>query len=153
MGKQQQQRKQRDNYFKQQIKRLGPNFLECKTSEELAYDSMRIFRDIASGNIDVNTEAVYLTNPKLLPICTTVAHSKVFYYQTLAIGLDMLNNNYSAMVGVIPKETYDVYNHVTNCLKAWQLIENACNYLRISPDYKGVVLTLVSNLKPLRRNI
>lgn len=150
----QQQNRQKDNYFKQQIKRFGPNFLDFKKSKDFNnYDCKRIFNDLASGNIDINTEAVYLTDPRISEPCISIARSKVFYYQTIVMGMEMLIANYNSMYGIIPENTYAVYNHVTNALKAWQLIENAFNYFKVSPDYKSVVITLISNLKPLRGNI
>lgn len=153
MAAKQQQRKQRDNYFKQQIKRFGVNFLQSKTAEDMKFDCVRMFRDIGAGNIDIESEGRYLTDAMFLSVCTNVANSKVFYYQTIASALEMLNSQLMSMSGSIPPETYAVYSDISNSLKAWQLILNACGYLRMNPDYVGIITTLVNQLKPLRKNI
>lgn len=152
-NKPQYQKKQRDNYFKRQIKQFGVNFLEDKKSDALKWDVTPIFKDIAAGNIDIMTEGIYLTNKTLLDVCTSVAKSKVFYYQTIITGLGMLNSNLSAMTGTIPPETYHVYIQNSDSLKAWSLIFNACMYLYTNPDFPGILTSLINQLKPLRKNI
>lgn len=72
----QQQRQQRDNYFKMQIKRFGVNFLQSKTSKDMQRDCVRIVKDIVHGNIELASEGRYLTDPNLLVNCINVANSK-----------------------------------------------------------------------------
>lgn len=74
--KNQQKRKKQENYFEQNIKRSGENFLSTKTTDQLIKDAPRIFKDIAFGNINYDTEGVYLLDNRLAMACYDKAYNE-----------------------------------------------------------------------------
>lgn len=70
-----QQRKTRPSYFQQNVQRFGPNFLDMKNAEQMQRDAIKIFRDIAMGNINIETDGVYFMNQQLLTCLIKEAQS------------------------------------------------------------------------------
>lgn len=145
-----QQRQQRDNYFKMQIKRFGPNFLLSKTSRDMQRDCVRMVKDIVHGNIEIETEGKYLTDPNFLVNCINVANSKVYYYQTIVSGLNLLSTNLSSTGNCDPM-IQDVIRINQSNLEVWNYTLNAFLYLQMSPDYVGILTTLVNQLSYYRK--
>lgn len=145
-------RQPKDGFIKRQIKERGVNFLQTKTPDMLANDTVRVFRDMTYGNFDPATEGPYLKDPLFNEICLNVSNGKMFYYQTIVYGLDMYLNHLKATNAFVSGMEH-IYVMNVNSLKAWSLINSACLQLRSNPDYVGVLTALVNQLMPLRGSI
>ena len=69
------QRKARPSYFQQNVQRFGTNFLETKNAEQMQRDAVKVFRDIAMGNINMETDGAYFLHPQFLASCIKEAQS------------------------------------------------------------------------------
>lgn len=146
----QQQRQQRDNYFKMQIKRFGVNFLQSKTSKDMQRDCVRIVKDIVHGNIELASEGRYLTDPNLLVNCINVANSKKYYYETIVFALERLSSELQSTGGYNPA-IQDIIR-INKCnLEVWSISLNAFLYLQMNPDYVGILTTMVNQLSGYRK--
>jgi len=67
--KPQQKRKARPSYFQQNVQRFGPNFLDQKNAEQMQKDAVKVFRDIAMGNIDIEKDGIFFMNQQFLVCC------------------------------------------------------------------------------------
>lgn len=140
-------KKQRPNYFQQNIQRLGENFLNTKNANELEVDSIRIFRDIARGNIDVERDGKYFLNTQFLECCITGASLKLNMHTINHNGVTLLvaNGNNDPM-------TLAVLNNNKRCMEAYTIIYTNLNNIKITqdPNYLSV---MANNLRNYRNNI
>ena len=49
-----QNNRKQDNYFTRSIQKKGLNFMSLKSSSEFEVDAIRVFRDLARGNINID---------------------------------------------------------------------------------------------------
>lgn len=82
--------KKRENFFQQNINRLGPNFLDSYPLDKLKLDVVKVFRELARGNIDIDTYGKYFYNPKFLESCISTAAQKNHFHQVSAEGVYQL---------------------------------------------------------------
>lgn len=97
--------KNQNNYFTQQIKQNGENFINLKDARQLKQDSLRIFRDIAKGKIDPEKEGQLLLNPELIEAAILASEEKYLFHQVSRDGVSLLiftnNNNVSDEVRAV----------------------------------------------------
>jgi len=74
--------KKKNNYFTKAIQRYNdPDFIKYKNAKELEFESNIIFRELASGKIDIVEFGCYFVNPDLLNAMIKVSYEKyIFYY-------------------------------------------------------------------------
>lgn len=91
--------KKQNNYFTQQIKQNGENFINLKDARQLKQDCIRIFRDIAKGKIDPEQEGQFMLVPELLEAAILASEEKYLFHQISRDGISVLiftnNNNVS----------------------------------------------------------
>ena len=88
--------KKPSNYFTQNIKQNGENFLQQKNPLQLKQDALRIFRDLARGKIDPEKEGQMFLEPTLLDSSILMAEEKYRNEQISRDGVYCLivtNNN------------------------------------------------------------
>lgn len=68
-------RKARPSYFQQNVQRFGPNFLDLKNAEQMQKDAVKVFRDIAMGNINLNNDGEFFLNQQFLACCIKEAEA------------------------------------------------------------------------------
>ena len=142
-----QNKKQRPNYFSQNIQRFGENFLRQKNANELEMDSIRIFRDIARGNIDPEADGKYFLEPQFLESCISGASLKLNLFTTNYNGVLMLVNS-----GVSDQMTISILEYNKRCMEAYTIIYNHLNNIKVTGDTNYLV-TMSNNLRNYRNNI
>lgn len=141
------QRKAKSNYFQQNIQKFGENFIGQKNAGELEMDAIRVFRDIARGNIDVERDGKYFLNPQFLECCITSASLKLSLYTTQYNGVLMLVNN-----GTTDQTTISILEYNKRCMEAYTFIYNHLNNIKVTGD-PNYLITMSNNLRNYRNNI
>ena len=113
-------KKARENYFQQNINRAGPDFLETMPLDKLKLDVVRVFRDLARGNIDIDKYGKYFAEPKFLEACIITADTKYNFHAVSAAGVgELLRQN---MQGI---NTYPIYEFHNNAANAYKIISSS----------------------------
>lgn len=113
-------KKFRENYFQQQIAKSGPNFLETMPLDRMKLDAVRIFRELAKGNIDISDYAEYFHNQRFLESLIDTAQTKFNIHSVSAAGVQML-----VMTG----------NNTSNVISVLEMHENAAKGYKVIVDY------------------
>lgn len=137
----------RPNYFKQNIQKFGENFLARKNVNELQMDAIRIFRDIARGNIDIQNEGKYFLDPQFMESCIWSASMKLNLFTTNYRGVLMLYNS-----GVNDDNTMAVLDYNKKCMEAYTIIITHLNNIKITADV-NYLSAMINNLRNYRNNI
>ncbi len=120
-----------NNYFVQQIQRNGVNFLDTIRDDILQRDSIRIFRDLARGNINIDQYGDYFLNPKLINAAITASYSKFVLYSTSKAGIELLINS---PFGKDYSNAPEILNYYMRASEAYGLIYNAMMSIRQTND-------------------
>ena len=142
-----QNKKQRPNYFTQNVQRFGDNFLRQKNANELEMDSIRVFIDIARGNSDVENDGKYFLEPQFLESCISGASLKLNMFTTNYNGVLMLVNS-----GVNDTMTVSILEYNKRCMEAYTIIYNHLNNIKVTGDI-NYLATMANNLRNYRNNI
>lgn len=144
----------RNNYFQQEIQKAGnKNFLDTKNARNFEFDSTRIFRDLARGNIDVLYYAEYFKDPNLL-------EALILNSNKLAV---KNNIEYSGVIALI---NYNKYNRIffdeglfaavadehKQAMEAYTIICNHMMQFKQTHD-PNVLLPMVQHLQRYRYKI
>ena len=137
----------RSNYFQQNVQKFGENFISRKNPAELELDAIRIFRDIARGNIDVQKDGPYFLDTQFLESCLTAANLKLNLHTTNYNGVLMLvNNNLGSSM------TMSILEYNKRCMEAYTIIYNHLMNIKATKDI-NYLTTMVGNLRNYRNNI
>ncbi|MCK9198830.1 MAG: hypothetical protein M0P49_04430 [Bacilli bacterium] len=139
-----------NNYFTQQIQKNGVNFLDTARDDNLARDCVRIFRDLARGNIDITQYGDYFLNPRLISAAISTAYSKQVLYGTSKAGMDLLIN--SPMCEQNFPHAPVVMNSYSRSFEAYSLILENLIALKNTGNI-DFLNTLVSNINKYRNDI
>ena len=142
-----QRKNQRPNYFQQNIQKFGENFLGQKNSNDMQLDAIRVFRDIARGNIDVEEEGKYFLHPQFLESCIVAAFSKLSLHSINFNGVNLLVSQ-----GANDETTMSILEYDRRCAEAYTIIYNQLNNIRNTGDVNYLTV-MVNNLKNYRNNI
>lgn len=135
------------NYFAMEIKNGGENWLAKKTSDKLQFDAIRVFRDLARRNVNVQTDGQWFLNPQFLECCINSAYTKLFYYRTCFAGVTELINK-----GQTDASTAAVANSLKRSVEAYNIIYVGLNDIRMTGD-PNVLEVMMGNLWNYRSNI
>lgn len=150
MGKQQ-QRKQQPNWFAQQNQRYGENWITLINAEEMQKGAIRLFRDIARGNINIPKDGAYFTNVQFIDNCIVAANSKIIYYGLLLDGLNALSTTNPEKMRTSNSQA--VYRNVKMAFEGYGFIVQAMLAIRASGDYVSNLGVLVNNLIPYKYSL
>lgn len=81
--------KNQNNYFIQNIREKGKDFIHYKNPRELQNDALKIFRELARGQINIEDHGMYFLDPQFLASCVYAAESKYQYHAISQTGVDM----------------------------------------------------------------
>ena len=84
--------KGQSNYFTQNIRERGEDFIQFKNSRDLKNDALKIFRELARGQVDIAKHGKYFLNPQFLTSCAQAAQEKYMYHDISRAGVDMYIN-------------------------------------------------------------
>lgn len=139
--------KKRENYFQQNINRLGQNFLYTLPLDRMKLDAVKVFRELARGNIDVEVYGKYFLNEKFLEACITTAETKYNFHLVSAMGVnELLKQN------VQGQNIYAVYDFHNNAASAYYIIMYKLTEFRNYKDIR-ILSELVLNLAKYRYHI
>mgnify|MGYP004470986765 CR=1 FL=1 len=96
-----QNNRKQDNYFTRSIQKKGLNFMSLKSSSEFEVDAIRVFRDLARGNINIDEYGEYFLNEIFLDSCIKTAYSNLTKNELSFKGMQLLY-----------KESYEKFNYV-----------------------------------------
>jgi len=100
--------RKRNNYFTQNIQRDGEYFIEKKMIQQLQNDAIRIFRELAKGDIDVNEYYGYLAHPTLSKVLNDAAIYNLIKYTEVLSALDFKIAAMSSYQQQVPQETINI---------------------------------------------
>lgn len=137
----------RPNYFQQNIQKFGPDFLKAKNADVLQTDAIRIFRDIARGNVNIEVDGPYFLDPQFMESCITAA--------TLKLSLHTIN--YNGVLGLVNSGINDpmtlkVLDYNKRSMEGYNIILTHLNNIRSSGD-PNYLMSMASNLHNYRFNI
>lgn len=139
--------KKRENYFQQNINRLGPNFMDSIPLDRMKLDAVKVFRELARGNIDVEVHGKYFLNDKFLEACISTAETKYNFHVISAMGVnELLKKNTQA------PNIYAVYDFHNNAANAYYIIMYKLSEFRNIKDTR-ILSELVLNLAKYRYHI
>lgn len=138
-------RKKGPNYFENNIRAFGENFLERKTPLDIQKDAKKIFMDLEHGNIVVNRDAIYFTNVNFLINLIQVATDNYWYHAYTSAGLKQsIQSNLKGEMDPIYVKIIEKHDYATN---AYAVV---INYLNNMLNNKGVIINLNNMLMDLR---
>ena len=140
-------KKKRTNYFQQNIDRAGPNFMEGYPLDRMRMDAVKVFRELARGNIDIDIYGKYFYNDNFIEACITTAEIKYNFHLVSAMGVERLIRD-----NVQGKNIFDVYEFHNNACNAYYIIMSSFVEFKRTRDI-NVINTLVLNLTKYRYNI
>ena len=136
--------KKRENYFQQNINRLGPNFMDSLPLDRMKLDAVKVFRELARGNVDIDIYGKYFLNEKFLEACISTAETKHNFHLVSAMGVnELLTQN------VQGQNIYAVYDFHNNAAHAYYLIAYKLTEFRNIKDMYSLS-DLVLNLAKYR---
>ena len=142
--------KKRKSWFEQQVERFGPDFINNMSADEMQKGAVKVFTDLARGNVSIATEGNYFLNAQFLENCCIAANSKRVFNSILFDGLNALNQ-------VNPNVANDsnfqaTYRQISNKVQAYSMIYEALCGIRATGNLQ-LLYTLVSQLAPFKYNI
>ena len=132
-------KKQKNCYFSNNINRSGENFLESKNSRDLYFDAPNIFRQLASGRIDLERYGHFFLDVPFLTGCIETARQKALYHQVsyngiyfMCCNMPVVSNDYMKVLES-HRNSYMAYNlihYYLSCIQSTGCI----NYLYMLKD-------------------
>lgn len=144
--------KQQNNYFTQGIRERGENFIQYKSPRDLQNDALKVFREIARGQVDLQKYGEYFLVPQFLESCLQAAWNKFSFHSISASGVDMLISNYMNQ-GIMPDDhVIGVKEQHKRTAEAYSIIYHSLCNLRITGEL-GNLFVLVSKLQNYKYNL
>lgn len=141
--------KNQNNFFSQNIRKNGENFLDLKNSKTMQRDAPRIFREIARGNIDLLKYGHYFLDMQFLESLIVTANNEFIFH----------NISYAGVMNLIASATMhreQVDVAVTQVLEthkrraeAYNIIFNYLTMLKNTRDL-NYIYALANNLSPYK---
>ena len=139
--------KKRKSWFEQQAERFGSDFINTIRSDEAQKGAIKVFSDLAYGNVNIPNEGSYFLNQQFLDNCIVAANSKRVYYSYLFSGLNALtasdpavgnDNNFQA-----------TYRIIRGNFEAYSIILNSLHMIRDSGNIQ-ILYSLTNQLAPYK---
>lgn len=84
------QKQKRQNYFNLQFQQLGEGWTGKITTLDVRKSALRLFKDIASGNIDMDKDVQFFNEPSFTYNLKLAADDNAYYNYSVFNGLNML---------------------------------------------------------------
>lgn len=134
----------RENYFQQNIQRSGQDFLETMPLDKMKLDAVKVFRELARGNIDIDVYGKYFFNPRFIEALISTAETKYNFHLISAMGVDLLLKQ-----NVQGHNIFAVYEYHNSATSAYGLIFAKLTEFRYTGDV-NILTDLVMNLVKFR---
>lgn len=114
-------KKKNNDYFSQNIQKNGDDFLRMKNSKDIDFESSKIFRDLAKGNIDIEKYGHYFLEKQFNLSLQSAAYKKAIYYYNIWNAI-----NYYITQPHIPTDQnmMETYNTIKSKCDAYNIINN-----------------------------
>lgn len=139
----------RSNFFTKNIQRSGENFLESMNAMDMQRGAIMLFRDLARGNVNIETYGVYMLDYQLLENCLIAANGRLTLHSINFTGVSMYA---TALSPNIPDNVTAILNYDKDCALAYEIIVRELNNLRNTGDLNHLIV-MVNNLRNYRYNI
>lgn len=126
-------KKQNNDYFSKSIQQKGAGFIECKNALEIQRDAIKVFRDIARGNINFEKYGEYFLQDVFLSNLIIAANSKLISESIKRDGVNLLISQMS-QTGANCDMQLIVLQDLINKTQAYQIILNNLTALQQSGD-------------------
>lgn len=148
----QNQRRKPNDYFTMNIQQYGENFLEFKNARDLEMESIRIFRGLARGQIDIDKYGHYFLDGQLLSSCIQAAFSKKIYFDISYTGVFKLHESIFASGDTPDPNILMVLDHHKKSSEAYKIILDGLNNIRATNNVNYLVC-LVDSLSAFRNYV
>ena len=138
------------NYFKQNIQKHGKDFIDKMDARDMQVNTVRVFRDLARGNINIKAEGQYFLNPQFLSACLVSANSKLVLHSTHYNAVTMMINQMGAAV---PEEVRQVQAYDKACTEAYTYIMQGLQAIQTTGVAEEHLYAMAANLRAYRHNI
>ena len=112
--------------------------------DRMRNDAIKVFRELARGNIDISVYGKYFLNPKFLEACIISAEIKYNFHLVSAMGVNSLLER-----NIQGQNIYGVYEFHNNAAAAYNLIKSKLTEFRTFGDL-NILTDLVLNLTRYR---
>lgn len=141
-----------NNYFVQNIKERGEDFIHFKSPRDLQNDALKIFRELARGQIDINKYGKYFLDPQFLNCCMQSAWNKYSYHSISQTGVDLYITQLMNQ-GMMPDNTViSVKEDHKRKAEAYALIYNSLCAIGQTGD-TSTLFVLVSQIQNYKYNL
>ena len=143
----------KDNFFKRELREYRSSapidFMANKSNIARNRDCKSICKDIASGNINIQTECGYFLNPTLIDQLIQFTYSKWWYYKVIAESTEMNYNYKRSMFGYVPNDQRIIMSVILENRKsaeAYWILYNGFQGIKYSGDSAGWLTSMMSQL-------
>lgn len=149
MGKPNNTKKQNNNnnnYFSRNIQQNGVGFIQLKNAQDIQREALKIFRDIARGNIDFEKYGNYFLDPIFLDNLLIACQSKLTVETILRDGVTMLYNSQiqmqqpcdiTSMVLQDQLQKVEAYTCILQCLTSLKMSKDTAWLYTLSAQLSG----------------
>lgn len=130
--------KPRNNYFSNNINKIGEDFLDYKNSRDIEYDVPIIFRQLAQKRIDLARYGHFFFEVHFLESCINAINKKIIFYQCSYNGM-------IALIASIQQRRMQVNNEIMATMEthrnAWR-VYSLINYYLVRLRKEGDINNL-----------
>lgn len=138
-------KKQRPNYFQNNMNMFGDDFIARKTPIDIQKDAKRIFSDLSYGNIDIQRDAIFFTNVNFLINLRTVALDNYKYHAFTSNGMKQIINQ--STTNQVEEHFIKVLEIHDRCAAAYGIV---LHYLDNILQNKGATINLTEMVRELQ---
>ena len=142
--------KNNNNYFSQNIKEFGEDFLKYKNPRTIEIEAGRVFRDLAKNNVDINKYGKYFLDKDFIRLLIKEANKKYTYYNICCAGISTLTQ--VDMNASKDNDVLGTLESVNRSRQAYILLLNCFNTILNSGDFSHLY-NLVTNLNQFRYDL
>lgn len=144
--------RKRNSYFSTNIQQKGENFLEQKNAQQLQNDAIRIFRDLARGNVDLEKYGEYFLDPMMIDACIIAATNKVMYHTISYNGVNYMINYLNSMMQAVDPNIIMVSEDHRKSMEVYTIILQNMQCIAQTKDL-NYLPALINNISRFRQNI
>jgi hypothetical protein len=141
----------RNNYFSQAIQR-NQNFIEETNTTQLERDSLTIFRQLARGDINVNTYFNYLTDDRLLYAMSSTAYKKLNTYSVIYDSISYRIGAFQSAGLPVPVEYQRAQQEYDWKKKVFEIIYTHVEQTRLTKDASNLI-SMIPEIRVYRFSI
>lgn len=141
-----------NNFFSQNIRERGEDFINFMNAKDIQYSSVKVFRELSRGKIDLVEYGQYFLDKRFLDGCLIEAHNKYRFYSISYNGVVQLINAISYSGQQVDTEVVAVAEDHKKSMEAYGFIIEGLNAVMTTGDPMNLLRT-VSVLTKYRNNI